>query len=38
MVDPTKADRSTLRASELQNPWDYLYDVTGGCICAIDCS
>lgn len=37
MADPTTADRSMLRASELQNPWDYLYDVTDGCFCAIDC-
>ena len=34
-VDPTESDRSTFRASEIQNPWDYLYDVTDGCFCAI---
>lgn len=28
-------DRIAFRASELQNPWDYLYDVTDGYFCAI---
>ena len=28
-------NRIAFRASELQNPWDYLYDVTDGYFCAI---
>jgi hypothetical protein len=34
-VDPTQLDSISFRASELQNPWDYLYDVTDGYFCAI---
>jgi hypothetical protein len=34
-VNPPQLDRIAFRASELQNPWDYLYDVTDDYFCAI---